>query len=219
MSGTTDALDAIETGHADGLLVARLDRLARKLEIREAVLASVWRRGRRVFAVDQGEVPRRRSERAPVEVGGPEIQQADPGGHIRVAAVVEEVAGADAHIEMIGGSGPVVVLDDSRCGASPSDTREVAEDCQVVDLEGSPRIERVACLDVLWSLVHLVPSSLVLSAPLPRTLGRQQIVTGRRRSTRYLRPLRSGLTLGFAGEHSAQPDLDEAYRVVPGHGG
>lgn len=65
VSGTTDALDreglgcaleAIETGKADVLLVPRLDRLARKLTVQEAVLAQVWKLGGRVFTVDAGEI-------------------------------------------------------------------------------------------------------------------------------------------------------------------
>jgi len=65
VSGTTDALDrdglscaieAIESDTADGLIVARLDRLARALTVQEAVLAHVWKRAGRVFAADHGEV-------------------------------------------------------------------------------------------------------------------------------------------------------------------
>lgn len=65
VSGSTDALDreglscaieAIENDTADGLIVARLDRLARALTVQEAVLAHVWKRDGRVFAADHGEV-------------------------------------------------------------------------------------------------------------------------------------------------------------------
>lgn len=65
VSGTVDALDreglgcvlaAIEGGLADGLVVARLDRLARRLHVQEAALAHVWRSGGKVFSVDGGEV-------------------------------------------------------------------------------------------------------------------------------------------------------------------
>lgn len=65
VSGTVDALDrdgfscaidAIETGAADALLIPKLDRLARQLTIQEAVLAHIWQRGGRVFCVDSGEV-------------------------------------------------------------------------------------------------------------------------------------------------------------------
>lgn len=42
---------------ADGVVVARLDRLARSLTVQEAVLGAVWSRGGSVHAVDQGEVP------------------------------------------------------------------------------------------------------------------------------------------------------------------
>lgn len=54
--GLTDALAAIEEGHAAGLLVARLDRLARTLTVQEAVLSHTWRHGGTVFSVDVGEV-------------------------------------------------------------------------------------------------------------------------------------------------------------------
>ena len=50
----TDALDDLAT--ADGLLVGRLDRLARQLTVQEAILAMIWRDGRRAFAADQGEI-------------------------------------------------------------------------------------------------------------------------------------------------------------------
>lgn len=41
---------------ADGLVVARLDRLARQLTVQEAVLALIWREGGSVFTADDGEV-------------------------------------------------------------------------------------------------------------------------------------------------------------------
>ncbi len=56
--GLHDALAAISDGVAGGLLVYRLDRLARKLTVQEAVLAKVWDLGGSVFTVDLGEVPR-----------------------------------------------------------------------------------------------------------------------------------------------------------------
>jgi DNA invertase Pin-like site-specific DNA recombinase len=65
LSGTLDAadrpglacaLDALSDGTADGLLVARLDRLARSLAVQEAALAAAWRLGASVFTVDGGEV-------------------------------------------------------------------------------------------------------------------------------------------------------------------
>lgn len=55
--GLTDALEALERRRADGLVVYRLDRLARSLTVQEAVLGHVWRHGGKVFAVDTGEVP------------------------------------------------------------------------------------------------------------------------------------------------------------------
>lgn len=64
--GLTAALDAIQARNADGLIVARLDRLARALHVQEAILAVVWQprtlksaeSGGRVFSADHGEVLR-----------------------------------------------------------------------------------------------------------------------------------------------------------------
>jgi DNA invertase Pin-like site-specific DNA recombinase len=67
MSGTLDAadrpaltaaLEAVEGGRADGLVVHRLDRLGRSLTTLEAVSVKVWSMGGRVFTVDLGEVDR-----------------------------------------------------------------------------------------------------------------------------------------------------------------
>lgn len=54
--GLAEALGAVETGEVAGLVVAKLDRLARLLTVQEATLAMVWRCGGRVFAADTGEV-------------------------------------------------------------------------------------------------------------------------------------------------------------------
>jgi DNA invertase Pin-like site-specific DNA recombinase len=56
--GLACALEAIATGQVDGVVVARLDRLARQLTVQEATLALVWQRGAKVFAADTGEVQR-----------------------------------------------------------------------------------------------------------------------------------------------------------------
>jgi DNA invertase Pin-like site-specific DNA recombinase len=65
VSGATDALDrpglaevlqAVMTGEAEGVVVARLDRLARALTVQEATLGLLWRAKGKVFTVDQGEV-------------------------------------------------------------------------------------------------------------------------------------------------------------------
>jgi DNA invertase Pin-like site-specific DNA recombinase len=65
VSGTTEAVDrpglscalsAIEDGDAAGVVVARLDRLARSLTIQEAVLAHLWHRGASAFTADAGEI-------------------------------------------------------------------------------------------------------------------------------------------------------------------
>ncbi len=56
--GLAAALAAVEDA-ADGLVVAKLDRLARQLTVQEAVLAQVWKSaGRAVYTVDLGEVRR-----------------------------------------------------------------------------------------------------------------------------------------------------------------
>ncbi|MER7051776.1 MULTISPECIES: recombinase family protein [unclassified Streptomyces] len=65
VSGATEALDRqglsealllIREGEAEGLLIPRLDRLARALTVQEATLAVVWRDGGKVFTADGGEV-------------------------------------------------------------------------------------------------------------------------------------------------------------------
>lgn len=56
--GLSAALLAVQEGEAEGLLVPKLDRLARALTVQEAALAFVWRAGGRVFAADSGEVLR-----------------------------------------------------------------------------------------------------------------------------------------------------------------
>lgn len=56
--GLTDALTALEQGHVEGFVVARLDRLARSLTVQEGILAAIWKDGGCVFAVDIGEVLR-----------------------------------------------------------------------------------------------------------------------------------------------------------------
>jgi DNA invertase Pin-like site-specific DNA recombinase len=62
VSGTTDerdglqeALAAVRFNGADGLVVHTLDRLARRLDVQEAALQSIWASGGRAFTVDQGE--------------------------------------------------------------------------------------------------------------------------------------------------------------------
>lgn len=67
VSGAVDALDreglscvleTVETGEAVGVVVAKLDRLARRLTVQEAALALVWRMGGTLFSVESGEVTR-----------------------------------------------------------------------------------------------------------------------------------------------------------------
>src|SRR5580698_4194196 len=65
VKGTTEALDRpglaealamIQDKKVDGLIVAKLDRLARSLTVQEAALAMVWRAGGLVFSADSGEL-------------------------------------------------------------------------------------------------------------------------------------------------------------------
>jgi DNA invertase Pin-like site-specific DNA recombinase len=55
--GLAEALTIVED-QADGLVVYKLDRLARALTVQEAILAQVWKHRGRVFTVDLGEVLR-----------------------------------------------------------------------------------------------------------------------------------------------------------------
>ncbi len=54
--GLPEALAALRDGDAEGLVVAKLDRLARSLTVQEAVLAKVWQLGGTAYAVDTGEI-------------------------------------------------------------------------------------------------------------------------------------------------------------------
>ncbi len=65
VSGATDALDrpglsevlqVLARAQAGGLVVARLDRLARALTVQEATLAVIWQSGAEVFTTDGGRV-------------------------------------------------------------------------------------------------------------------------------------------------------------------
>lgn len=56
--GLAEAVATVADGHADALVVARLDRLARRLDVQEAALARVWEAGGHVYAADTGEVLR-----------------------------------------------------------------------------------------------------------------------------------------------------------------
>jgi DNA invertase Pin-like site-specific DNA recombinase len=52
------ALEVLRDGRAEGMLVARLDRLARALTVQEAILAKVWAFGGALFTADSSEVLR-----------------------------------------------------------------------------------------------------------------------------------------------------------------
>ena len=53
--GLADAIDSIREGHAEGLVVYRLDRLARDLVLQEQLLAEVKRLGGQVFSTSKAE--------------------------------------------------------------------------------------------------------------------------------------------------------------------
>lgn len=55
--GLRAALGALEAREAHGLVLYRLDRLARSLTIQEAALGRAWQLGASVFATDVGEIP------------------------------------------------------------------------------------------------------------------------------------------------------------------
>lgn len=79
--GLSAALDALRPPpRACGLVVARLDRLARALHVQESVLQLAWRSGASVFTVDGGEV-----------------QQDDPDDPMRT--FVRQVIGGVAQLE------------------------------------------------------------------------------------------------------------------------
>jgi len=58
--GLQRALLALEQGETEGLIVHRLDRLARELHVQEAALAHAWGAGEhvRIFEAVEGEIPR-----------------------------------------------------------------------------------------------------------------------------------------------------------------
>jgi len=56
--GLSAALEVLDAHQAQGLVIARLDRLARALTVQEAALAFIWRIGAEVFTADAGQVLR-----------------------------------------------------------------------------------------------------------------------------------------------------------------
>jgi DNA invertase Pin-like site-specific DNA recombinase len=55
--GLTEAIQMVRRPpEADGIVVGKLDRLARALTVQEAILALVWREGGKVFTAEDGEV-------------------------------------------------------------------------------------------------------------------------------------------------------------------
>jgi DNA invertase Pin-like site-specific DNA recombinase len=89
VSGTLDAIDregltcalGAVPDVAEGVVMARLDRLARSVTVQEAILAAIWRDGGRVFALDQGG----------------EVLQDDPDDPMRTA--MREMAGVFAGLD------------------------------------------------------------------------------------------------------------------------
>ena len=53
-----EALSLVQDADVEGLVIHRLDRLARALHLQEAILGTVWRAGGHVFTTDTGEVPK-----------------------------------------------------------------------------------------------------------------------------------------------------------------
>lgn len=56
--GLSEALRTVQDGDVDGVVVARLDRLARLLTVQEATLGRIWHADGHLFTVDAGEVLR-----------------------------------------------------------------------------------------------------------------------------------------------------------------
>lgn len=54
--GLSCVLEQVAGGQVEGVIVARLDRLARSLTVQEATLGLLWRHGATVFSADSGEV-------------------------------------------------------------------------------------------------------------------------------------------------------------------
>lgn len=54
--GLTEALQMIRDKEVEGLLIPRLDRLARSITVQEATLMYVWQQGATVFATDAGDL-------------------------------------------------------------------------------------------------------------------------------------------------------------------
>lgn len=54
--GLFGALNALKDGEASGLVVAKLDRLSRKLTVQESTLAMVWAEGASMFSADLGAI-------------------------------------------------------------------------------------------------------------------------------------------------------------------
>ena len=54
--GLACVLDGLQGGKLDGVVMAKLDRLARELTVQEATLALFWRTGAKVLTLDAGEV-------------------------------------------------------------------------------------------------------------------------------------------------------------------
>lgn len=79
--GLLEALRAIKNGEASGLVVHRLDRLARSLHVQEAVLAEVWKAGGTVWEA----------------VGNAEVLRDDPSDPMRT--FVRQVMGAANQLE------------------------------------------------------------------------------------------------------------------------
>ena len=56
--GPSEAVSLVEIGEANGIVVARLDRLARTFVVQEGILGKVWSMWARVDSTDAGEACR-----------------------------------------------------------------------------------------------------------------------------------------------------------------
>lgn len=54
--GLLEAIRAVKSGEADGIIAFDFKRIARQLTVQEAILALIWREGGRVFTAEDGEI-------------------------------------------------------------------------------------------------------------------------------------------------------------------
>jgi DNA invertase Pin-like site-specific DNA recombinase len=143
--GRMEALSAVERRRADGLVVARLDRLARTLAVQEAALGHVWCCGGRVFATDAGEVlhddpddPMRTAMRQIVGVFG-QLERGTIAARLRAARRLKEERGGYA------GRGSPRFGQRAESGELVADAAEEATIRRILDLAESGTSLRGIC--------------------------------------------------------------------------